>query len=79
MKYYDVDPDEFLDYVHNIDFSKLKNDELNQYLKLLPGKRLFLLMVMRITPQKFFVLWGLLIILMKYMILKKEIIYQSQR
>ena len=41
MKYYDVDPDEFLDYVHNIDFSKLKkNDELNQYLKLLPGKKI---------------------------------------
>jgi len=41
MKYYDIDPDEFLDYVHNIDFSKLKkNDELNQYLKLLPGKKI---------------------------------------
>ena len=36
-----VDPDEFLDYVHNADFSKLKkNDELNQYLKLLPGKKI---------------------------------------
>ena len=41
MKYYDIDPDEFLAYVHNIDFSKLKkNDELNQYLKLLPGKKI---------------------------------------
>ena len=29
MKYYDIDPDEFLDYVHNIDFSKLKKKMMN--------------------------------------------------
>lgn len=41
MKYHNIDPNEFLDYVHNIDFSKLKkNDELNQYLKLLSGKKI---------------------------------------
>ena len=41
MKYHNIDPNEFLDYVHNIDFSKLKkNVELNKYLKLLPGKKI---------------------------------------
>jgi len=41
MKYHDIDPDEFLNYVHNIDFSKLKKSEkLNYYLQRLPGKKI---------------------------------------
>ena len=41
MKFYNVDPDQFLDYVHNIDFSKIKRSEkLRQSINRLQGKKI---------------------------------------
>ncbi len=41
MKFYDVNPDEFLKYVHKIDFSKIrKSQKLNTYLNMLPGRKI---------------------------------------
>ena len=41
MKFYNVDPDQFLDYVHNIDFSKIKKSEkLRQGINRLQGKKI---------------------------------------
>ena len=41
MKFYNVDPDQFLDYVHNIDFSKIKKSEkLRQSINRLQGKKI---------------------------------------
>ena len=41
MKFYKIDPDEFLDYVHNIDFSKIKKSkDLKQSINSLPGKKI---------------------------------------
>ena len=39
MKHYKFDPDEFLDFVHDVDLSKLKKDsKLFEKIKSLPGK-----------------------------------------
>ena len=41
IKFYNVDPDQFLDYVHNIDFSKIKKSEkLRQSINRLQGKKI---------------------------------------
>ncbi len=41
MKYYNVDPDEFLDFVHNVDLSKIKRSEsLRKNISLLPGTKI---------------------------------------
>ena len=42
MKHHQFDPDEFLDFVHDIDLSKLKkNTELFDKINNLPNKKLF--------------------------------------
>jgi len=39
MKYHNIDPHHFLEFVHNIDYSFLtKNEKLNKEIKNLPGK-----------------------------------------
>ena len=41
MKNYNIKPEEFLDYVHDIDFSRLKKSKLlEQYLVKLPGEKI---------------------------------------
>ena len=41
MKNYDFEPEEFLEFVHNVDLSNLKKcSKLIEQLKLLPGKKI---------------------------------------
>ena len=41
MKHYKFDPENFLDFVHNIKFSDItKSKDLNQKIKILPGKKI---------------------------------------
>ena len=56
MKHHQFDPDEFLDFVHDIDLSKLKkNTELFDKINNLPGtKKLFTQTVKEIMQKKFY-------------------------
>ena len=48
MKNHNIDPHQFLEFVHNIDYSFLKkNEKLNKEIKNLPGKKLYLPMVQK--------------------------------
>ena len=56
MKHYKFDPDEFLDFVHDVDLSKLKKDsKLFEKIKSLPGKKSFIQMERRCTQKKFWI------------------------
>ena len=54
MKNYKLDPDEFLNFVHDIDLSKLKKIlYCLKKLTICQVRRLFIQMVKKITPKKF--------------------------
>ena len=54
MLYHNVQPEEFLNYVHEIDLTSIKkNKELSDELKKYNGKKLYLLMVQMSMLKKF--------------------------
>ena len=58
MKHYQIQPNEFLKFVHDVDLSKLKKcsnlfKEINQYQE----EKLFIPMVIKIMQKKFSIHW----------------------
>ena len=52
MKNHNINPEEFLDYVHNIDVSSLKKDlKLQKILKFLPGNKYICLLYTSPSPR----------------------------
>ena len=56
MKHYKFDPDEFLDFVHDVDLSKLKKDsKLFEKIKSLPGKKIIYTNGEKVYAKKFWI------------------------